>query len=267
MTAPTLPAPAAPLAAGGFSAHLVALEPEAYTAAIAHPFLTAAAARTLPSEQIEAWLAQDRLHAGVGYLRFAGLMLARLPTLADGEGSALACTYGARIRAVLSGAISNVVREVQFFEDTAAHWGLDLGGDSTSLMAPYAPVTQAYCLYMLEVGQTGSPEEQMTLLWAMEKLYLEAWTTAASGQQAAAVGPPRGGELGGAAHVLDLFVQNWTCGAFRAFVTELGSLLDAIVPLDATPTHVKARCEAVWRRVLWFERYFWDAGRTATDER
>lgn len=263
---PPLPSPAVPLHPGGFTAHLIALEPAAYHAAVTHPFLKAAARRDLSSGQIEAWLAQDRLYAEVGYLRFTGLMLARLPTAADGEGFALACTYGSRIRAVLSGAISNVVREVQFFDDTALQWNLNLGGDNTSLMAPYAPVTKAYIDYITSVGQTGAFEEQMTLLWSMEKLYLEAWNTAATERHVPTLDPPRAGEVSGALHVLDLFVQNWTCSAFRAFVTEMSALLDAVVPMDSTPPHVKARCEAVWRRVLWFERSFWGAGRAFLED-
>jgi thiaminase len=59
---------------------------------------------------------------------------------------------------------------------------------------------------------------------------------------------------------LEAFIHNWTSNEFRAFVDEIGALLDEYAA-TASPREfeeLKQRAEEIWRWSLWYEEKFWD---------
>ena len=145
--------------------HLLSLSTlRPYSAATEHPFLTAAGQGTLPPSLLSLWLAQDRLYAAHGYPAFIGRTLAAIPF------SSLDAPDSQRERAnrdivrVLSGALANVVREVGFFGEVAAEYGLSVQGWRER------KGTRDYTAEMARIGAEGRIEDAMVFLWAMEQV-------------------------------------------------------------------------------------------------
>lgn len=163
---------------------------------------------------------------------------------------------------MLSGCLSNIIREIHFFEDTAQSHDISLethtsglSEESTALLGLLAPNTKAYIDFMLSVASTGTFEEGLVLLWAMEKLYLDAWSFAASQPPASENSVPDN-------HVrkaLDALIDNWTSSEFRAFVQELGDIVNEVV--GSPGPHL----EGIWASVLWLEQRFWGADLVTND--
>ena len=147
--------------------HLLSLStPRPYSAATEHPFLTAAGLGTLPPALLSLWLAQDRLYAAHGYPAFIGRTLAAVPfSSLDAPGSPRERANQEIVR-VLSGALANVVREVGFFGEVAAAYGLGVEGWKER------KATRDYVAEMARVGAEGRIEDTMVFLWAMEQVRL-----------------------------------------------------------------------------------------------
>ncbi|GIJ43709.1 aminopyrimidine aminohydrolase [Virgisporangium aliadipatigenens] len=177
-----------------------------------HPFLAAVAAGTVPEAAFRTWLVQDYLFVG-DLLRFQSRLLARAPRAAQ---------------AILVAGAAALVDELAWFEKVAVEEGLDLS-------ATRLPATAAYD--RLLTGLDGVPvPEALTALWALERVYLDAWSFAAPGAE-----PYRD------------FVAHWTTPEFAAYVTELATVADeALAGADrgAAEPHFVAVVEA--------EIAFWD---------
>ena len=65
---------------------------------------------------------------------------------------------------VLSGALANVVREVEFFGEVAAEYGLSVQGWRER------KGTRDYTAEMARIGAEGRIEDAMVFLWAMEQV-------------------------------------------------------------------------------------------------
>lgn len=100
-----------------------------YRRATQHPFLAAAGTLTLSAEALQRWLTQDRLYALVGYSAFLGTLIAKTPAPICGPDTAEGKLHRKRLT-VLAGAMANIDREVDFFEQTARQNGLDLAAQS-----------------------------------------------------------------------------------------------------------------------------------------
>lgn len=260
--------------------HLLALPDtaELYPRATQSRFLELAGVGRLPRGYLSQWLSQDRLYAQA-YVRFIGglISLVELPYNKQQSHQAGGATVGGgkarsqrltetlewRILEMLKGCLDNVLRELAFFEDTAAEYGIDLaagvvgvggvqqdgsdasgqnGNDESSPPPPFGPneTTQGYIDLFDSFGgrataassarEKGSGDNDkmallrgLVVLWTMEKVYLDAWL------YAAAQGGRRDAaedEDGGALRTA--FIPNWTSDEFKAFVEEIRGCLDEL---------------------------------------
>ena len=178
-----------------------------WQAATRHPFLDAVREGTLPRAAFDVWLAQDALFVA-DLLRFQARLLARAPREAQ---------------AVLAGGCVALVEELDWFSRLAAARGLDLQADPLPATSDYAA--------LLERLDLTTWAESVRCLWAVEKAYLDAWTSALPGTGDDAA-----------------LVEHWTTPGFRAYVDALGALA-----VDAGGSDDKLLAE-----VLRQEAAFWD---------
>ena len=180
-----------------------------WTAATRHPFLDAVRDGTIIESAFDRWLVQDALFVG-DLLAFQARLLARAPRSAQ---------------AVLAGGCVALVAELDWFEHQAGHRGIDLG-------QPPLPATLAYRELLLRLD--GEPSDAaVTALWALERVYLLAWTSAVSTTS------PFGE-----------FIEHWTDPGFASYVDALGELA------------IPAGHSGLIDEVLTHEVAFWDMALT-----
>jgi thiaminase len=141
----------------------------------------------MPEDAFAAWLVQDGLFVG-DLLCFQARLLARAPRRAQ--------------RVLAAGALA-LVDELAWFDEHGKRLGLDLEAERL-------PVTRA-CRALLERLEGEPFEAAITALWALERVYLDAWSFAAP------AAPP-----------YDAFVEHWTTPEFRAYVDELEVFADPL---------------------------------------
>lgn len=190
-----------------------------WRAATRHPFLASVRDGTVPPVSFDTWLAQDA-HFVADLLSFQARLLARAPQPA---------------RAVLAGGLVALVEELAWFEVRAGERGLDAG-------APRLPATERYATLLARLD-TGEPGAALAALWAVERTYLEAWSSASPGA-------PEYRE----------FVAHWTTAEFAAYVAELERSVDASLPAGDPPQDVVAAVADVLRA----ESAFWDMATSST---
>ena len=154
-----------------------------WTAATRHPFLDAVRDGTITDSAFDRWLAQDALFVA-DLLSFQARLLARAPRPAQ---------------AVLAGGCSALVAELDWFEGQATRRGLDL---NTSAL----PATLAYRELLQRLDSTPY-EAAATALWVIERVYLLAWTSAASDSTP-----------------FSEFIEHWSTPEFADYVAALGEL-------------------------------------------
>jgi len=239
--------------------YLLKTNEDGFKKATQSPFLEAAGAGRLGKEVLSRRLSQDRLYAQ-GYVRFIGMMLAkmRLPTTVGRSAMPW------RLTDILISSLTNVRRELGFFEDTAKNYGLDLDcpdlGENT--YGP-TPVTRAYLDLFINAASPGaSILEGLVCLWATEKCYHTAWLyarhsmleqTTQGNQHPGAHMDADGGAL------REEFIPNWTNSEFGEFVQQLEDLVNELAGFgnDWAFEEERGKCEEVWKQVLWLEERFW----------
>ncbi|KAH7925443.1 heme oxygenase-like protein [Leucogyrophana mollusca] len=264
MTSPTS------LSNKSITAHLLALQTRTpYAAATQHPFLTAAGRLALPRARLALWLSQDKIYAASAYPRFVALLIAKIPFGAGGIEDTTPSRNRRTLRCLV-GALQNSVRAVGFFEDTAARWGLEIGGMGDvegGWVERWG--TREYTAEMARVASLGTLEEGLVFLWAMERVYLDAWRYVKSllppvSEAESSAHPRRAG------WAIREFIERWTNDEFVAFVDELATLADehyGAVDADGGSLRGKsvARAEEIWARVIELEEAFWpNAGEEVT---
>jgi thiaminase len=167
------------------SAELLRGHEQAWLRATRPPFLERVREGTLPADTFAAWLVQDKLFVG-DLLCFQARLLARAPRRAQ--------------RVLAAGALA-LVDELAWFDKHGERFGLDLEAERL-------PATRAYRA-LLERLESEPFEAAITALWALERVYLEAWSFAEP-----AAGP------------YNAFVEHWTSPEFRAYVEELEVFAD-----------------------------------------
>lgn len=155
--------------------------PGQFQSATQHPFLRLAGLGQLPKHVLSRWLSQDRLYAQA-YIGFIGSLISRVDLpyayVRDQSGS-----LRWRIVNLLTSALSNIQRELDFFASTAHEYGLDL--ESPPRNSPVFTAEPATLQY-IDLFRAFWTDPSMTLLeglvvlWATETVYLRAWTYAAS---------------------------------------------------------------------------------------
>jgi len=243
------------------TSHLLRLTPEAYLRATQHSFLKAAGDKSISKERLEGWLTQDQIYAFVGYPKFISLLTSKIPLRVFPDAPGSSPTLEERLLALFSSSLSNVVREVNFFKQTARENDLNIARHPTNGLSAEneltGPVTKAYTDFMVSTAATGTLGEGLVLLWATEKCYLEAWTYARSHMTTSSEFSTL---PAGTSRALEAFINNWTSSEFHAFVGEIGALLDEYAA-TASPREyeeLNQKAEEIWRWTLWYEERFWD---------
>ncbi|KAK8114754.1 uncharacterized protein PG998_000699 [Apiospora kogelbergensis] len=223
---------------------------ELYRKATQCRFLELAGQGRLPKDALSQWLSQDRLYAQA-YCRFIGGLISRvqLPLSSATEAGR---TTSFRILLMLQTALSGVTTELQFFETTAMEYELDLAAMEGGQEFEANQVTKA-CIdlfdsYTAEAGKGRSLLQGLIMLWALEKVYLDAWTFAK--EQVAGCTALDGGAL------RNKFIPNWAGDQFGAFVDQIQECLDAYAP-EATPSDVDQIAMDAWKEILVLEEGFW----------
>ena len=145
-----------------------------------HPFLEAVRDGTVAETAFEAWLVQDYRFVS-DLLVFQARLLARAPR---------------STHAVLAGGVVALVDELTWFEEQAAARRL-------ALATPPMPATAAYSVLLGRLDE-AEVAVALTALWAIERVYLDAWSFAAPGAPA-----------------YREFVAHWTTPQFAAYVGDL----------------------------------------------
>ena len=187
----------------------------AWEAATIHPFLAGVRNGSLPEDSFDRWLAQD--------YRFAQALVRAQSRIAAGAPFA---DVG-----LLAGGVVAAVGELGWFEEMAARRGL-------ALNAPVHATTRAYCDFLLALPYSAYPA-QITVIWALERTYLESWEGARPGA------PP-----------YREFVKRWTTDEFRSYVGDLQAAVDRQLEAPVGEQARDAEEAFVW--VTHYERGFWD---------
>lgn len=219
------------------------------------PFLKQAASGQVTQEKLSQWLAQDRLYAQ-NYVNFVGGALTKLRLPVTVDRSATEVKYSK----LLSFALSNVIREVGFFEDTSEQYGLDLcpvWTEEESGMSGTGPnqTTRSYIdLMSSSASSASSLLESATMLWGMEVCYYTAWSYAKQHLVQQDLQDLVSSNAAFAALHKE-FIPNWTCDEFVQFVGDCKAVMDELAAKASEED--KARATEVFRQVLWLEEKFW----------
>jgi thiaminase/transcriptional activator TenA len=192
-------------------AELIERMPEAWAGATRHPFLDAVGDGS--AEAFDLWLAQDALFVA-DLIAFQARLVARSPRSAQ---------------RVLADGVVGLLAELDWFDERAAVLGVQTAVDPL-------PATLAY-RDLLSRMDAGSAPAALVGLWALERVYLEAWRHAGSRTTAPRYAPA---------------IEHWTEPAFAGYVARLEAAADVAFALDG-PGSV-----ATVREVLAAEVAFWD---------
>ncbi len=186
-----------------------------WQAATRHPFLEGVREGTLPDGAFEAWLVQDYLFVLDG-LGFQSRLIPRAPRTDQ---------------ALIAGGLVALEGELSWFEDKAKERELDLE-------ALRHPTNAAYREFLIGLETEPYPAA-ITALWAIERAYLEAWTSARPGH-------PDYRE----------FVEHWTTPDFAGYVSGLEGAAGAA--LEGASGGERERAEETFLAVARLERDFWE---------
>ena len=229
---------------------LLAVSPDRFRKATQHTFLEHAGKGTLSKHDLSRWLSQDRLYAET-YISFISSLIARvrLPVsfVTDKNSSLEWCIVN-----LLTFSLENIHRELKFFTDTAQKYTLRLDQPYAGDTFAANEVTERYMSLFrsFQLQPEKSLLEGILVLWATEKCYLEAWTSAKS----AANGTKNESHADGRALQLE-FIPNWTCPEFAQFVEDIASILDELAS-ESEQLNVE-ELTAIWLQVLDIEKDFW----------
>ncbi|KAK7064794.1 heme oxygenase-like protein [Favolaschia claudopus] len=209
-----------------------------YAEATQHPFLQSAGDATIDPALFSLWLSQDRIYAAYAYPTFIGALIASIPFDKLAPLNSVSESANRRVLKALMGCLDNIVVEIDFFMAMASKYNLDLG------MWQERKATRDYIAEMDSIASSRKLEEGLVFLWAMEKVYLDAWTFVRKKLQ------ETNSEALPAYSMIMSFVPRWTSEEFVKFVDELAVLVEAAnIPLP--------RMKEIVGRVVELEREFW----------
>lgn len=168
----------------------------ALAAVAREPFLVALAEDRLPDAALGRWIREDT-HFLRALRRSTALLAAESPS--------------ERAVDVITSAYPALQAELDRFALEAARLGEDLG-------AGPEPVTRRFNDLLFASARAGF-SEGIGVYWAVELAYLEAWSAVREA-------------VGATGRHAD-WIENWTSGGFRAFVGDLGALVDQYADEDS----------------------------------
>ncbi|KAJ4489902.1 heme oxygenase-like protein [Lentinula aciculospora] len=231
--------------------HLTSLStPIPYASAIKHSFLIAAGSGTLDHNLLALWLSQDRIYAAHAYPKFIGSLISNIPFNSKDPLFSNQELFNQRIFKILLFSLQNVDREVGFFRETAQKWGLNLEG------WPERKATRNYTAEMSRISNNGSMVDGLVFIWAMEKVYLDAWTAVRDlATSSSAFNVCSDSTITPTNAALFSLSENWSCPEFVKFVEDLADVVDS---LGIRPGLADwNRSEEIWARVVELEADFW----------
>ncbi|KAI1200557.1 heme oxygenase-like protein [Nemania serpens] len=233
-----------------------------YQRATQSQFLRLGGQGRLRPEILGEWLSQDRLYA-LAYVRFIGGLIPRVKFPYEVNEKGTSATLQWRILTLLQTCLAGIMRELQFFEETAKRYDLDLAaaGPGALRFGPNATTNGYIELFdsFAAQPQADSPRtlfDGLVVLWATEKAYLEAWSYANrhSSQDADFEKDLDGGAL------RKHFIPNWTSRPFQEFVEEIRGCLEAYAESLTGEDNTDARfatAAAMVKKVFVLEEGFW----------
>lgn len=240
---------------------LLSSTPTQFESATQHPFLRHAGQGTLPKQTLSLWLSQDRLYAEA-HITFLTSLIARI-TLPYAFVSDKPHSLRWRILNLLTGCLSNIQKEIRFFEEVAGKYGLDLdlpppdSDRSDDEFGPNAITEQWITLFRSFHLDPSQPLlEGLLILWATEKCYLEAWRYASS-----FLSDSKGGDNGGkddadGGALREKFIPNWSSNEFEGFVDDIAKVTDELAGREGAIRKIEV-FKATWLHVLEIEKGFW----------
>lgn len=233
---------------------LLESQPKEFKAATEAPFLRLAGAGKVTKTLLSRWVSQDRLYAET-YICFISSLIARvtLPySFVDDKSKSLRW----RIVNVLSGALTNIHHEIDFFTSTAQKYGLqlDIPPESDSKQFSPAPATKQYMDLFRSFFNDPSVSllEGLVVLWGTEKCYLQAWTFASKCESQ---NPSPSADADGGA-LREGFIPNWSSNEFVKFVDEIAEITNALAVRENAMRKLEVY-KAVWLHILDIEQRFW----------
>lgn len=225
-----------------------------------HPFLARAANGTLPRPLVAQWLANDLQYLKV----YKGISEQTLAIVRRTQPeSAFSDPEDVRVRLVawLEAAIQNGNREEKFFQEVAQIYSIDLNITEATKNEGLRLYESMFNTFTTSDRIAFLPWlEGAVILWAMEKVYYEAWSWA---RRQDAQSSPRtyDNDQDGGAMRREL-IPNWSNRDFLMFVEQLERILNegvssAVNSDDQMWAQVKTRTDAVWKAVLDAEEVFW----------
>lgn len=208
----------------------------------------------MDKHDLSRWLSQDRLYAET-YISFISSLISRV-TLPYEFVADKSKSLRWRIITLLNGALQNILRELDFFTETASEYGLSLQEPYSKDTSEFLPVaaTEAYMTLFQSFARDAQQSllEGMIVLWATEVCYLKAWTNAAQHQPKDAQhdSDADGGALRKA------FIPNWTSDEFGVFVNDIAEITDALAEREGAMKKVEVY-KALFLHVLDIEKSFW----------
>ena len=210
----------------GFAAEQIERTGADWQRMIEHPFLQRTRDGTIPFETFATWIRQDYLYAD-GAVPFISVLIAKAPE---------------QHRAMLTGVLSMLQKELELFRERAAAAGVDFD-DLTPTF-----VTHAYIQFLLATAYRESYACGFTVLYATEKAYHDSWREVLCGIDRASPWFP--------------FVENWGGVAFAAYVAHLEEELDELAS-DAGAAE-RARMAELFDLTVRYELAFWDMAWSGT---
>jgi thiaminase/transcriptional activator TenA len=192
---------------------LLTAQAAAWQRILDHPFVSRTSAGSLPKATFDRWIAEDYFFV-LSFRRYLETLSSVAP---DDEA-----------RKVLAGGSAALIPELALFEQAAAERGVDLTVEPSLLNLGYS----SYLFASVQEGWAVG----ITVLYAVEKAYYDAWASVRDTTDAAT-------QYAG-------FIANWSSPEFAAYVEELGGLVDRE---ELTPELTRA-----FDRVVRFELAFWD---------
>lgn len=247
--------------------HLLSINHDQLLRATRHAFLSRAANGTLPKSLVASWLANDRMYLE-GYTNLnsnlLNLIQSKKTQPAEESAASADSDIEARLIAWLQAGVQNGKREIKLFHEVADIYKIDLHPSPLPQHLQLEGLRRYEALFASVAAQAPHDFipwlEGVTLLWATEKVYYEAWSWA---RRQDAQSSPRtfdNDEDGGA--MRREFIPNWSNRDFLLFVEQLERILNegvsqAVSRDEARWLEVKTRTEAIWRAVLDAEEVFW----------
>lgn len=240
--------------------HLLSVKHDQLLRTTQHPFLARAAKGTLPKPIVAQWLANDleylKIYKGLSEQTLAIVRRTQTATSEEDPND-----VGTRLIAWLEAAIQNGNREERLFAEVAEMYQIDIVITEATKNEGLRRYETLYNTFCINDRQAFIPWlEGAVMLWAMEKVYYEAWSWA---RRQDAQSSPRtfdNDQDGGA--MRREFIPNWSNRDFLMFVEQLERILNegvstAVKGNDEAWRGVKIRTDAVYAAVLDAEEVFW----------